>query len=412
MPLGAKARSDFAHAALSRQRMQIGIAFYAFIVIGANDGGLGVLLPSIRAYYGISAGTAGLLFPAGTIGYLSAAVASGLLLERLGRRRFFVLGAMTFSVGAFLAFTILPFPLLLLALLSVGFGVAILDAGLNAYIAGLPRGTALLNYLHAFYGIGALLGPVIVSGILALAWGWNVTYLIWTSVGLLALAGFGLFFTRNDGSRIGHANANSGGGQDNVLLVTLRSRLVWVCALFLLVYVGAEVSLGSWSYSLLTVARHQPDLLAGWMVSGYWLGLTIGRLALGHLAERVGSRRLVAACLGGVIAGVLLVWGAPAGVVAACGLWLAGFSLGPIFPTTIAVINELVAPRLQQSAIGFAASLGSMGGALFPWLAGNLIQHIGLWSLLPYVAVLALVMLAFWLLLRRLAETQARRTST
>ena len=172
------------------------------------------------------------------------------------------------------------------------------------------------------------------------------------------------------------------------------------------------MSLGSWSYSLLTVARHQPDLLAGWMVSGYWLGLTIGRLALGHLAERVGSRRLVAACLGGVIAGVLLVWGAPAGVVAACGLWLAGFSLGPIFPTTIAVINELVAPRLQQSAIGFAASLGSMGGALFPWLAGNLIQHIGLWSLLPYVAVLALVMLAFWLLLRRLAETQATRTST
>lgn len=409
MRLEAKARSDVAQAVVARRRMQIAIAFYAFIVIGANDGGLGILLPSIRAHYGISAGTAGLLFPAGTIGYLSAALGSGLLLERLGRRAFFLLGAAVFSAGALLAFTILPFPLLLLALLCIGFGVAILDAGLNAYIAGLPRSTGLLNYLHAFYGIGALLGPLVASAVLALAWGWNVTYLIWMSAGLLALAGFGLFFTRSDGKRAVHTDG-SGGRQDNVLLVTLRSRFVWVCALFLLVYVGTEVSLGSWSYSLLTQARHQPGLLAGWMVSGYWLGLTVGRLALGHVAERFGSRRLIVGCLGGVIAGVLLVWAAPAGIVAACGLWLAGFSLGPIFPTTIAVINELIAPRLQQSAIGFAASLGSMGGALFPWLAGNLIQRAGLWSLLPYIVLLTLVMLAFWLLLRRLAGSHAAPT--
>ena len=93
--------------------------------------------------------------------------------------------------------------------------------------------------------------------------------------------------------------------------------------------------------------------------SGYWLGLTAGRVAIGHVADRIGSQRLIVACLGGAIAGVMLVWSAPAGIVAACGLWLAGFSLGPIFPTTIAVINGLVSARLQQSAIGFAASLGA-----------------------------------------------------
>ncbi|MGH2516508.1 MAG: MFS transporter, partial [Ktedonobacterales bacterium] len=141
----------------------------------------------------------------------------------------------------------------------------------------------------------------------------------------------------------------------------------------------------------------------------YWLGLTLGRIVLGHVANRIGSQRLVLACLAGVFAGVLLVWGAPAGAVAAAGLWLTGFSLGPIFPTTISVISGLVSPRLQQSAIGFAASLGSMGSALFPWLAGNLIQRIGLWSLLPYLCVLTIVMLAIWLLLRRIAATGMNR---
>ncbi|HLJ79954.1 MAG TPA: MFS transporter, partial [Ktedonobacterales bacterium] len=295
----------------------------------------------------------------------------------------------------------------LLSLLCVGFGVAILDAGLNAYIAGLPRSTGLLNYLHAFYGTGALLGPVIASAVLALAWGWNATYLIWMGAGLLALAGFGLLFERRSQARAASAGGSGGG---NVLIVTLHSRVVWICALFLLVYVGAEVSLGSWSYSLLTEERHLAGLLAGWMVSGYWLGLTIGRVALGPVADRIGSQRLIMGCLGGVIAGALLVWWAPAGVIAACGLWLAGFSLGPIFPTTIAVISGLVSPRLQQSAIGFAASLGSMGAALFPWLAGNLVQRIGLWSLLPYVALLAVVMLAFWLLLRRMTGPQLAAT--
>lgn len=402
MRLEAKARPDFAQAVAARRRMQIGIAFYAFIVIGANDGGLGILLPSISAHYGISTGTAGLLFPAGTLGYLSAAMGSGLLLERLGRRSFFLLGAVAFSIGAFLVFTILPFPLLLLSLLCIGFGAAILDAGLNAYIAGLPRGTGLLNYLHAFYGAGALLGPVVASTVLALAGGWHITYLIWTGGGLLALVGFGLYFERRGEVRPASA-AGANSRRDNVLFATLQSRVVWLCAVFLFVYVGTEVSLGSWSYSLLTVERHQAGLLAGWMVSGYWLGLTAGRVALGHVADRIGSQRLIVACLGGVIAGVLLVWSAPAGIVAACGLWLAGFSLGPIFPTTIAVINGLVSARLQQSAIGFAASLGSMGAAIFPWLAGNLVQRVGLWSLLPYVGILAIIMLAFWLLLRRLA---------
>jgi fucose permease len=96
-----------------------------------------------------------------------------------------------------------------------------------------------------------------------------------------------------------------------------------------------------------------------------------------------------------------LVWLVPVEIVSAGALLLIGFSLGPIFPTTIALMSKLVSARILPSAIGFIASLGSMGGALFPWLAGNLAQHIGLWSLLPFVIILTVFMLGIWLALQR-----------
>ena len=70
-----------------------------------------------------------------------------------------------------------------------------------------------------------------------------------------------------------------------LLRTTLRSPLVWLCAIFLLIYVGVEVSLGAWSFSLLTGGRGIATLQAGWMVSGYWFGLTLGRFILARVTS-------------------------------------------------------------------------------------------------------------------------------
>jgi len=83
-------------------------------------------------------------------------------------------------------------------------------------------------------------------------------------------------------------------------------------------------------------------------------------------------------------------------VVSAAGLVLTGFSLGPLFPTTITLISSLVPARVVATAIGFAASLGSMGAAFFPWFTGNLAQWYGLWTLLPFMVLLTAGMLAVW----------------
>jgi fucose permease len=377
---------------LNLVELQVGLAFFSFILIGANDGALGVLIPSMRLHYGVDKATIGLLFLFQTIGYLIAAFNSGLLIEWLGNRRFLVSGVVCFLLAVGTLSFMPPFVFVLVVMLPLGFGVAIIDAGLNAYIAGMPRNAALLNYLHAFYGTGALLGPVIASAILAIRWGWNSVYLVWIAMSLVLLVGFKLIFKEHNISSPEDVAKPRG----NVLVAALKVPLVWIAALFMLIYVGAEVSVGSWSYSFLTEERHAPILLAGWMVSGYWIGLTLGRLTLARVTLHVGSKRLIQGCLVGVVTGVLLVWLLPINAASALRLGLIGFSFGPIYPTTIALISNRVSSRFLPSAIGFLASLGSVGAAILPWFVGMLAEHIGLWSLMPFVIILTALMVCLW----------------
>jgi fucose permease len=366
-------------------------------MIGANDGAIGILLPSLRAHYGVDKGTISLVFLLVTAGFLVAATSSGLLVHRLGARLFLSLGGAAFFTAVATIWLMPPFLALLLAMLIMGFGLGIIDAGLNAYVAGLPNNSALLNYLHAFYGLGALLGPAIATIFLeVIHWSWNSVYLLWVTLSLLVLAGFATLFRERSDPAQPVLEAHTG----NVLAASLKLRVVWLAAFFLLFYVGAEVTLGTWSFSLLTEERHEPALLSGWVVSGFWLGLTLGRASLGWVAQRLGNVRLIQLCLAGVVVGMILVWLVPAMPASAAGLWLAGFSLGPIFPTTIALASQLVPPRLLPSAVGFLASLGSSGAALFPWLAGNLAEWVGLWLILPYVVALTIAMLALWFALQ------------
>ena len=377
--------------------LQVGLAFFAFILIGANDGALGVLIPSMRLHYGVDKATIGLLFLFQTVGYLVAAFNSGLLVEKLGNRRFLVLGVVSFLLGVGTLSLMPQFMVILIMMLPLGFGVAIIDAGLNTYIASMPRNAALLNYLHAFYGIGALLGPLIASTILAIRWGWNSVYIVWIGMSLVLLIGFQLVFREQNISPREDAATRP---KSNVLVAALSVPMVWIAALFMLIYVGAEVSVGSWTYSFLTEERHAAILLAGWMVSGYWIGLTLGRLTLARVTLRIGSERLIPGCLVGVVIGGLFVWLLPVYAVSAVGLGLIGFSFGPIYPTTIALISNKVSSRILPSVIGFMVSLGSIGAAICPWLAGLLAQRFGLWSLMPYVIILTAAMVLLWRVLQ------------
>lgn len=384
------------------------LAFATFILIGTNSGAFGVLLPDLSAFYNLEKASTGYLFVAGTFGYVIAALASGYLVERLGLRRFLMGGIVVFGLGSLVMGTAPWLGLVLVARLIIGLGAAVMETGANLMVTVLPRNTTLLNYLHAFFGAGALLGPIVASLSLNAGWGWNALFLVWVAVSLLLLAGFAFFFrppvssdkqmepSAGDYPPVEKASASS-----NLMLASLRQKSVWLTSLFLLVYVGVEMSLGIWSYTFLTEGKNYPRELSSWAVSGYWAGLTAGRLILAKLAEGrgVGDRGLLGGCLVGTVAGIGLIWLGPNEISAIIGLGLVGFSLGPIYPTSMAVLSKQVDKKLVPSAIGFTASLSIVGVTMFPWLAGVLAQGFGLGTLPVYALALTALMIIFWRLL-------------
>src|SRR6185437_9325362 len=136
--------------------------------------------------------------------------------------------------------------------------------------------------------------------------------------------------------------APAGGGETRA---ALRDRGVLLGSAMLAVYVGVELSVGNWGFSYLVQGRALPQALAGYTVSGYWLGLTLGRFLISPLAARVGATTagMMYACLTGVTAATALAWLLPT-APACVALGLVGFFLGPVFPTTMAVASQLTRP--------------------------------------------------------------------
>jgi fucose permease len=381
---------------------QLTLTFGAFLFIGLNSGASGVLVAEFQDFYKLDKASVGYFFWAAALGYLLAAFSSGFVVEKLGLRRFLLSGIIIFGLSSLVMCFAPPLAIALLARMFLGWGAALLETGSNFFVAGLPRNTTLFNYLHAFFGAGALVGPIFTSFILAIPWQWNTLFFFWVGISFLLVVGIGIVFQGNSTLRPqsqSKSSAEQPKKESASMLSTLKVPLVWLMAAFLLAYVGVEMTLGLWSYSFLTEVQHYTPILAGALVSGYWLGLTLGRLVLAKLAERfkLGDQFFLLACIGGTLAGFALLWLTTNAVVITFSLWFIGFSLGPIYPTTLAVISKLLPARFLSNSIAFVTSLSILGVAIFPAIAGSLAEAFGLTSMLPYLFVLSLLMLVLWL---------------
>ncbi|GHO58101.1 MFS transporter [Ktedonobacter robiniae] len=385
----------------SSRRFSIWLSFFGFMLVGISSGVSGPILPSLSAYYHVGDATIGLLLLVSPFAYFLSSLSSGLLIEKFGLRWLLLMGTAIFILG-FAGFGLrLPFLWLFAARLCIGLGAGIIETGFNIYISTQPRQETLLNNLHAFFGVGSLLGPLLVSALLTLLWDWNIAYLFLVVLCLPLALGLGPLFSVP--ANIQDTQRDEPARKEGIFGATLKLPVVWIATLFLLVYVGVETCAGSWGYTFLLNERAQSPLIAGWIVSGYWLGLTLGRFFLQRQAERMGisSTVLVYICLICIVLSSLLAWLVPSGISAALAFCLMGLGVAPLYPLTVAIMPKLVPAHLAASAISLLISVSIIGLGVFPWLAGLLAQAVGIWTLMPFIILLTLAMIILWRILAR-----------
>ncbi len=352
------------------------LAFAAFTSLGLPDGLIGVAWPSISVDFGQPLDALGLLVAVFTTGYLTSSFLAGALLRR------FTVGTVlavstTAAAVALLGYSVAPAWWLLVgfAFLS-GLSGGAVDAGLNAYGAThfTPR---TLNWLHAFFGVGTTLGPLIVTAVLGGGLGWHWAYVI---VGCAQLALAATFFaTRGMWQRVREI------GTDNrppvkaaPALETVRRPIVWLGMLTFFCYSGMEIAAAQWSYSLLTLGRGVDESVAGLYVALYWGSLMAGRILFGFVANRLPLVAALRICVLANIAGTVLVWLEPVPLAAPVGLMIMGAALAPIFATLISQTPERVGRAHADSAIGFQIAAAGLGGAALTALVGVLARGIDL----------------------------------
>lgn len=357
--------------------------------------------------YGVDRATFGITFFALSAGFVLAGLSSGALIGRFGLRATLIAGTVAYALASLGMAARPPFAAFAAVQLATGWGAGILESVLNTYLATRPGATTLLNRLHAFWGTGSLAGPVLAAWMTGFS-SWTAVMLVLAAACLPVIAGFTIF--------PGPGSAPSGdsgtpGPERSLLSEALRDRGVLAGAVMLAVYVGLEVGVGTWAFSYLTQSRGLASAPAGYAVSGYWLGLTLGRFLISPAAGRLGltPARMMYGCLAAAAAMSALTWMAPGPVPAGAALAGLGFFLGPVFPTMMSVTPRLARPGLVPTAIGVMNSGSVIGGAALPWLAGVIAQGSGMWTLLPYAIVLALVQVAIWRpLTARFTDSQVR----
>lgn len=368
------------------------LAYFAFISLGLPDGLIGVGWPSIRSDFHVPTEAVGLLLFAGTAGYLTSSVAAGFTIARLGVGRLLA-GSTALASLALAGYAISPGMWLMIpCALLAGFGGGAIDAGLNVY-AATAFGPRHMNWLHAFFGLGVAIGPLIMTTVVGAGLSWRWGYGIVASAQCVLALAFVL-------------NARSWPARPPVAKVddphpawdrhTLTLPAVWLGALAFAVYVAIEVGAGLWAFLFLTEGRGMSATAAGICVSAYWASLFVGRVVQGLAAERVGTTKVLVGSLAGMAFGALLVAVPGPAWLAVIGLNLIGFAAAPVFPLLTLTTADRVGAAHADRAIGLQIGGAGLGGAVIPAGIGVLLSRASVEALGPALLALALVLLGLY----------------
>ena len=266
----------------------------------------------------------------------------------------------------------------------------------------MANANELLGFLHGFYGLGATIAPLIATTMVAEGGlQWYYFYYVMLSVACVELVTSVTGFWTATAAEYRQLNPRSSGETGNRLSEALwkkpAARVTWLCSLFLFGYVGVEVALGGWITTFMLKERDASKFASGMSATGFWLGMTIGRVVLGFITPRIGESLAIMIYIPIVMALELIFWLVPQFYVSTVAVALQGFFLGPLFPAAVVAVSRLLPRHLHVSSIGFGAAFGGGGAAVFPFAVGAIAQAKGVKVLQPIVLAILAVIFLIWI---------------
>jgi fucose permease len=366
------------------------VIYLAFISLGLPDGVFGVAWPSMRLDFGMPLHMAGII----TIILLSCSAFSSFMSGKVLRR--FGTGTVTFiscllTGVSLLGYSQTPTFIWLAALaIPLGIGQGAVDSGLNNYVAN-NYSSRHMSWLHCFWGLGATLGPFIMTKTLAADKSWRQGYstIAFIQIALAAILLISLKLWKKEKQ---DRNKEAIETSSNIKKSTFKSIAPWIGIFIFFIYSGTEFSVGLWANSMLIESRNIPKATAGIWISYYYGSLMIGRFITGIIVNKLGNRKLVRMGLLVGITGVLLVFIPSAPTATMIGLMFIGLGFAPIYPCMMHETPRRFDEETSNALIGFQVGAACIGGSIISGSIGIILSKNTLEALVPCLGVLLLVM--------------------
>ncbi|CAN3373118.1 hypothetical protein DIURU_005259 [Diutina rugosa] len=366
-----------------RLQIQVFGCYLLFTLFGLGEQTLGTLIPKLQEYYHLNDLTMSMTYVLVMMGYFTMAAVNEATHNRVGVRGMVTLG-ISFLVASYLVVSLRP-PhwLFLLSYMFIGCGFGGLDAGVNGWMGELVDANQLLGILHGCYGLGCMISPPLVTYLIHhTSWQWNDYYLVLALIASIASIVTSISFKYETPAKFDYMRKQKGVNEDPpTILDIFKSKMAMLVALALFLYVGAEVAFGQWLVSFLLRAKGLSYPIASWMATSFWAGLTVGRMTLGFVTAHYFTSATKAnmfyiftqTVLMAMFLGIQFLATHPNGFVISLDfvmVFITGIFVGPVFPTVIMSIYEVLPASMHTGAMGFICAFGGGGGAVIPFVVG------------------------------------------
>lgn len=373
----------------------IAVIYLIFISLGLPDSLLGSGWPAMHAAFSVPSSYAGYVSMAISFMTIISALLSPIMIKRF-HTKWIVIVSIFLTVMGLIDFSIsTSYAMLFVFAVPYGMGAGAIDASVNHYVANNYSGS-VMNFLHCFYGVGAVISPNIMAVALSKA-SWNEGYR-WTAyiqIFILLICIISLPLWKKNES-------DSNKQEEEVARIreALKRPGVVLTLIAFFAYCSGEATCFLWTSSYFAgVKEGLTDHLIASFGSLIFGGLMLGRLISGFVSNRLGDRMLIRIGIFVEVVGILLVMIPVASFIpAAIGFVIIGTGMGPVYPAIQHMAPTNFGERYSAAVIGLQMASAYIGSTFMPMIFGNIQEKIGI-GIMPFY-LLIFAVLNIWMLER------------
>ncbi|PAF17573.1 MFS transporter [Terribacillus saccharophilus] len=374
------------------------LIYLSFISLGLPDSILGSAWPLMNTDLGVPIGNAGIASIIISTGTIISSLFSYRLIRVLGTGKIVII-SIAMTAVALLGFSFSPsFAWLLLCAIPLGLGAGAVDAALNRFVATHYEAKHM-NWLHGFWGVGALLGPIILSTLVLWGNSWRSGYftisLLQFALVLLLLFSLSKWkkYEATDNNSIQYNkefNSESRMGLFNSF--KKKGSIFGMVSFFLIASTEASIMLWGSSY-LVRIEDVPAESAAGW-ISLYFLGMTAGRMLSGFLSIRISNEALIQIGCTLTVSGLLIMLLPLPIIFTLLSFVIIGTGLAPIYPSMLHQTPIYFGKHNSQAAMGIQMAFAYTGATLVAPLLGQSLANIS-FLIFPYFLLVCVAGILF-----------------